>query len=491
MAEVVYIAASMRAPVVVALGNRALSGPINIHCDHSDSMLIRDWMIRSSSRTRGGVRCDAARDAAAEHPDVLLPVFVCHLDGFTITHYDLWRSSATSRSAGSSARTTCPILSSTRASRPRKDRSRCRTTTSSLRRSQACDSRRGLECSSSLRRARGAHWSTLRAAGVPAGRCRTRARADGLVRRNGQGRRRRAARARQPVGLLRIGAFRPFPADAVREALHSPRCRGPRSRRLAGRLPTAPRRSRRSDSRRADAATEHRPRAVGISTRKRSRPCSSLSETDRRPRPSTQDCEAVNEPPQDDRPAPGRDTSARQRPLALPGLRRPDGGPDDPGLDRDARGRDQRHGLPGGGDDALPRTPPGTCPGSTSRSRTPQRRRRRRDGVPRPATPWTDPRRAGHLRRNRRRRRHLRHRAAGAFRRPGAWPSVPVCLLRQRGVHEHGVQRSGATPFGAGTTTSPVGLESFGKAQQRKDMTAIAVAHHVPYARPAVPTGST
>ena len=48
-----------------------------------------------------------------------------------------------------------------------------------------------------------------------------------------------------------------------------------------------------------------------------------------------------------------------------------------------------------------------------------------------------------------------------------------------------GVQRSGATPFGAGTTTSPVGLESFGKAQQRKDMTAIAVAHHVPYAAQA------
>ena len=44
-----------------------------------------------------------------------------------------------------------------------------------------------------------------------------------------------------------------------------------------------------------------------------------------------------------------------------------------------------------------------------------------------------------------------------------------------------GVQRSGATPFAAGTTTSPVGLESFGKAQRRKDMTAIAVGHHVPY----------
>jgi pyruvate ferredoxin oxidoreductase beta subunit len=44
-----------------------------------------------------------------------------------------------------------------------------------------------------------------------------------------------------------------------------------------------------------------------------------------------------------------------------------------------------------------------------------------------------------------------------------------------------GVQRSGATPFGASTTTSPAGTAALGKAQQRKDMTAIAVAHHVPY----------
>jgi pyruvate ferredoxin oxidoreductase beta subunit len=48
-----------------------------------------------------------------------------------------------------------------------------------------------------------------------------------------------------------------------------------------------------------------------------------------------------------------------------------------------------------------------------------------------------------------------------------------------------GIQRSGATPFGAATTTSPGGEASFGKAQQRKDMTAIAVAHHVPYAAQA------
>jgi pyruvate ferredoxin oxidoreductase beta subunit len=44
-----------------------------------------------------------------------------------------------------------------------------------------------------------------------------------------------------------------------------------------------------------------------------------------------------------------------------------------------------------------------------------------------------------------------------------------------------GVQRSGATPFGASTTTSPAGSAALGKAQKRKDMTAIAVAHHVPY----------
>jgi len=49
-----------------------------------------------------------------------------------------------------------------------------------------------------------------------------------------------------------------------------------------------------------------------------------------------------------------------------------------------------------------------------------------------------------------------------------------------------GIQRSGATPFGASTTTSPSGRNSLGKAQERKDMTAIAVAHHVPYVGQAV-----
>jgi len=87
MAEIVYLAASMRAPIVMALGNRALSGPINIHCDHSDSMLIRDsgclQLFAENAQEAYDLMVMAPR--IAEHPDVLLPVFVC-LDGFTITH---------------------------------------------------------------------------------------------------------------------------------------------------------------------------------------------------------------------------------------------------------------------------------------------------------------------------------------------------------------------------------------------------------------------
>jgi pyruvate ferredoxin oxidoreductase alpha subunit len=87
MAEVVYIAASMRAPIVMALGNRALSGPINIHCDHSDSMLIRDSGVVQlfAENAQEAYDLTVAAPRIAEHPRVLLPVLVC-LDGFTITH---------------------------------------------------------------------------------------------------------------------------------------------------------------------------------------------------------------------------------------------------------------------------------------------------------------------------------------------------------------------------------------------------------------------
>ncbi len=87
MAEVVYIAASMRAPIVMAVGNRALSGPINIHCDHSDSMLVRDagvlQLFAENAQEAYDLMVIAPR--VAEHLDVSLPVLVCQ-DGFTITH---------------------------------------------------------------------------------------------------------------------------------------------------------------------------------------------------------------------------------------------------------------------------------------------------------------------------------------------------------------------------------------------------------------------
>jgi len=87
MAEVVYIAASMRAPLTMAVGNRALSGPINIHCDHSDSMLVRDsgvvQLFAENAQEAYDLMVMAPR--IAEHPDVCLPVLVCQ-DGFTITH---------------------------------------------------------------------------------------------------------------------------------------------------------------------------------------------------------------------------------------------------------------------------------------------------------------------------------------------------------------------------------------------------------------------
>jgi pyruvate ferredoxin oxidoreductase alpha subunit len=87
MWEILYIAASYRCPVVMPVVNRALSGPINIHCDHSDSMGARDsgWLQLYSEN------CQEAYDNAiqavriAEHPDVRLPVMVC-LDGFILSH---------------------------------------------------------------------------------------------------------------------------------------------------------------------------------------------------------------------------------------------------------------------------------------------------------------------------------------------------------------------------------------------------------------------
>lgn len=87
MWEVVYIAASMRLPIVMNVVNRALSGPLNIHCDHSDSMGTRDsgWIQLYSEDNQEAYDNTIQAIRIAEHPDVHLPVMVCQ-DGFVTSH---------------------------------------------------------------------------------------------------------------------------------------------------------------------------------------------------------------------------------------------------------------------------------------------------------------------------------------------------------------------------------------------------------------------
>lgn len=87
MWEELYLAASNRLPIVLTLVNRALSGPININCDHSDSMGARDagWIqiYAENNQEVYDNLCMAYR--IAEHKDVMLPVMVCQ-DGFITSH---------------------------------------------------------------------------------------------------------------------------------------------------------------------------------------------------------------------------------------------------------------------------------------------------------------------------------------------------------------------------------------------------------------------
>ncbi|NPV70047.1 MAG: pyruvate ferredoxin oxidoreductase [Firmicutes bacterium] len=87
MWEVVYIAASSRLPIVMPVVNRALSGPINIHCDHGDTMGARDsgWIQLYSESVQEAYDNLIQAVRIAEHPDLQLPVMVCQ-DGFITSH---------------------------------------------------------------------------------------------------------------------------------------------------------------------------------------------------------------------------------------------------------------------------------------------------------------------------------------------------------------------------------------------------------------------
>ena len=87
MYEMMYVAASSRLPITLACVNRALTGPININNDHSDSMGIRDagWIQIYAENNQEAYDNFLQAMPIGEHPSVRLPVMICQ-DGFITSH---------------------------------------------------------------------------------------------------------------------------------------------------------------------------------------------------------------------------------------------------------------------------------------------------------------------------------------------------------------------------------------------------------------------
>ena len=87
MWEELHVAASNRLPLALALVNRALSGPININCDHSDSMGARDtgWIQIYAENNQEAYDNMVQAYRISEHKEVRLPIMVCQ-DGFITSH---------------------------------------------------------------------------------------------------------------------------------------------------------------------------------------------------------------------------------------------------------------------------------------------------------------------------------------------------------------------------------------------------------------------
>lgn len=87
MWEILFIASGLRLPIVMPVVNRALSAPINIHCDHSDAMGARDsgWIQLWSENAQEAYDNTIQAFRIAEDMDIRLPVMICY-DGFIISH---------------------------------------------------------------------------------------------------------------------------------------------------------------------------------------------------------------------------------------------------------------------------------------------------------------------------------------------------------------------------------------------------------------------
>jgi len=87
MWEILYIASGLRLPIVMSVVNRAMSAPINIHCDHSDAMGARDsgWIQIFAEDSQEVYDSVIQAFKIGEDENVLLPVMV-NLDGFFLSH---------------------------------------------------------------------------------------------------------------------------------------------------------------------------------------------------------------------------------------------------------------------------------------------------------------------------------------------------------------------------------------------------------------------
>ncbi len=87
MHEMLFIASGLRMPIVMAVANRALSAPINIWCDHSDTMAERDsgWLQFYCESSQEAYDTIIQAYKISENKNVLLPSMVC-VDGFTLSH---------------------------------------------------------------------------------------------------------------------------------------------------------------------------------------------------------------------------------------------------------------------------------------------------------------------------------------------------------------------------------------------------------------------
>ncbi|RLF44767.1 MAG: pyruvate ferredoxin oxidoreductase [Thermoplasmata archaeon] len=87
MSEMLFIASGMRLPIVTAVGNRALSAPINIWCDHQDTIAERDsgWLQFYAENNQNALDLMLMAFKISEDRRVLLPSMV-GLDAFVLTH---------------------------------------------------------------------------------------------------------------------------------------------------------------------------------------------------------------------------------------------------------------------------------------------------------------------------------------------------------------------------------------------------------------------